>query len=105
MSGTAEEQPRMELPSITDTVTAAMPGLPGEKQTALIAALTEREDRMADLLRMAGHQFGLYPWIVAEVFAQVGIGTAPDTTTRAMIRVQFEQGMEELARQHREQGH
>jgi hypothetical protein len=99
----AVEQPRMELPSITETVRQVTDLNTGQVQ-ALVTVLTEREERMADLLRMAGHQFGLYPWIVAEVFAQVGIGVEPDVTTRAMIRTQFEQGMEELARQHRE-GH
>ena len=62
--------------------------------------LVERENVMADMFRMAGMQFGLYPQIVAEVFAEVGIGTPVDETQRLMIRAQFTALMEELQRQH-----
>lgn len=68
-------------------------------QPALVAALIEREDTMADMFRMAGMQFGLYPQIVAEVFADVGIGTPVDENQRAMIHQQFVTLMQELQQQ------
>lgn len=90
----------MSLPSIHDTIAHALPSLTAEQIQPLTAALVAREDQMADTLRMAGAQFGLYPEIVAEVFAEVGVGTPVDETQRAFIRAQFNSLMEELQRQH-----
>ena len=73
--------------------------LSDEERENLTRVLVAREDEMADHFRMAGMQFGLYPWIVAEVFAEVGIGTPLQQTERDVVRRQFEQGMEELRRQ------
>lgn len=64
--------------------------------TRLVAALVDREDNMADQLRLAGMQFGLYPEIVAEVLAQIGLGTQPDEATRLHIRTQFTTLMQRL---------
>jgi hypothetical protein len=69
----------------------------------LIAALTKREDEMADSLRLAATQFGLYPEIVAEVLAEVGLGTPPSPEARQMIHDNFVNLMERLRREH-EQG-
>ena len=57
--------------------------------SALEAALMEREDGMADLLRLAGAQFGVYSEIVSEVLAQIGIGTPLPEDQRQYIRQQF----------------
>lgn len=62
----------------------------------LEAALVEREEAMADILRLAGAQFGLFPEIVAEVLAQVGIGRPISTEQRAMIHANFHALMERL---------
>lgn len=71
-----------------------------EAVKALGASLLSREDAIADSLRMAGVQFGLYPQIVAEVLAEVEMGTPPNEEERALIRAQFVNLMEELRRQH-----
>lgn len=64
-------------------------------------ALIAREDGMKDILSLAGAQFGLYPFIVAEVLAQVGLGSEPSEEERGYIRQQFTAGMEELQAQYR----
>jgi hypothetical protein len=65
----------------------------------LVQALVDREDRIVEQLHMAGMQFGLYPQIIAEVLATVGLGTPPSVEGRALIRQQFIALMEELQRQ------
>ena len=65
----------------------------------LVSRLTAREDAMRDQLHMAGMQFGLFPQIVAEVLAEVGLGTPPTEEERAMIRAAFVALMEEIERQ------
>lgn len=65
----------------------------------LMALLIAREDNMADHLRLAGAQFGLLPWIVAEVVAELGLGTPLSDEERQMVRQNFVNGMEELRRQ------
>lgn len=70
------------------------------RHEALIAALYAREDNIGDLLRLAGQQFGMYPQIVSEVLAQVGVGTPLDETTREFIRAQFVTLMQQLREQH-----
>ena len=80
-------------------IAEAVPSLTEEERQTLTRVLTVREDVMADHFRMAGMQFGLYPWIVAEVFAEVGIGTPLSEVERGVVRQQFEAGMEELRRQ------
>lgn len=66
----------------------------------LIEALTKREDDIADRLRLAGQQFGLYPEIVAEVLAEVGLGSPPTPEARQMIHDNFINLMERLRREH-----
>jgi hypothetical protein len=60
------------LDSVLDGLSARH--LPGDR-AAIQAALVEREDQVADFLRLAGQQFGLFPQIVAEVLSQTGLGT------------------------------
>lgn len=87
------------LASINDTV-RHVDGLTEEQVAHLTGALVERENVMADMLRLAGMQFGLFPQIVAEVFAEVGIGSPVDEEARRLIHEQFTALMEELQRQH-----
>lgn len=70
----------------------------------LVAALREREDNIADLLRMAGLQFGLFPQIVSEVLAESGLGTPVPAEEREMIRAQFVALMEQIAAANRGEG-
>lgn len=92
----------MSAPTIEATILNAAPELTEAQRQNLARLLIEREDSIADMFRMAGMQFGLYPQIVAEVFAEVGFGTPIDETQRLMIRQQFTALMEELQRQHGE---
>lgn len=60
-----------------------------EDAEALTSALLEREDEMADHLRLAAINFGLYPQIVAKVLMDVGVGTTVSEEARVMINAQF----------------
>lgn len=71
---------------------------------SLIHALMEREQAMADTLRQAGMQFGLFPQIVAEVLAQVEMGEPISTEQRAMVHFQFHGLMEQIAAAQRGEG-
>lgn len=66
--------------------------------------LLEREDRIADLLRIAGAQYGVYPQIVSEVIASIGIGTPPTEEERALIRQNYINLLAWLREQHGQQG-
>lgn len=93
----------METPKVTslDHVLAewmdANPDAVGAEDTALVnlrERLLAREDNMADVLRLAGAQFLMFPEIVAEVLAEVGLGTPIDDDQRMFIRRQFAARME-----------
>lgn len=66
------------------------------RRGAMIRALQEREDAMADALRLAGVQFGLMPEIVAKVLMDVGVGTPPTPEMREYVNQQFAAFMERL---------
>lgn len=70
----------------------------------LVMRLQAREDAIADVLRLAGQQFGMYPQIVAEVIASAELGTTPPEAERTMIRAQFSALMESIARAQRGEG-
>lgn len=57
--------------------------------TELRDALVEREEYVADVLRVAGQSFGVLPQIMAEVFASIGLGMPLSTEQRALIHSQF----------------
>jgi hypothetical protein len=61
-------------------------------------SLVNREDAMAEIMFLAGMQFGLFPQIVAEVLAEVGLGTPKSDGEREMIRASFTNLMEQLRR-------
>lgn len=65
----------------------------------LQAALVEREDIMADLFRLAGVQYGLFPEIVAAVIAEAGLGTEPSPEALSMIQANYAALMERLRRE------
>ena len=62
------------------------------------AELMNREDAIVSILHLAGAQFGLFPQIVAEVLAEVGLGSPKSDEERAMIRRQFAELMEQVRR-------
>jgi hypothetical protein len=78
--------------------------LTDDKARELVQALVDREQAMADTLRQAGMQFGLFPQIVAEVLAQVEMGEPVPTTERAMIHSNFHLLMEQFAAAQRGEG-
>lgn len=94
----------MSGPSIADIVHNHAGSIPYVVQAALIEELQAREDAIADVLRLAGQQFGMYPQIVAEVIASAELGTTPPEAERAMIRAQFSALMESIARAQRGEG-
>lgn len=69
----------------------------------LRAMLRTREDLMADHLRLAAQQFGLMPQIVAEVVAQLGLGTPLSAEERALVQQNFIALMEQIAEAQRQQ--
>lgn len=60
--------------------------------------LLAREDNIADVLRLAGHQFGAMPGFVAEVIALSGLGTPPSEAEREAIHDGFHRDYEEMRR-------
>lgn len=56
---------------------------------ALIAALTDREDKIADNIRMAAIQFGAMPQFTAKVLMDLGLGSPVSEEQRALIDAQF----------------
>jgi hypothetical protein len=69
----------------------------------LEAALLEREDGIADQLRLMGAQLGAMPEFVAKALLDVGLGTPPDEETRAFIERGFTTRLEWLQEQFRRQ--
>jgi hypothetical protein len=89
------------VPSIAAVVDNALPGVSAELRAALILALIEREEMIADVLRLAGVQFGLFPEIVAEVLAQVEMGRPISTEQRVMVHSNFHALMQRLQNEQR----
>jgi hypothetical protein len=75
----------------------------GERQ-ALAVALVQRENEMADKLRMIGAQFGMYPQIVALALAEVGLGTPVTEEELALLRQNYINLIEQLNHQNGENG-
>lgn len=89
------------MTTISEVLEALHVDLDGEWGQQLLTLLTAREDNMADLIRLAGAQFGLYPQAVSKVLMDVGLGTAPTPEARALIDGQFVALMEQLQEEHR----
>jgi len=90
-------------PTINDVV-RHVEGLTEEQYTHLVGALIEREEALKEQLGMAGMQFGLFPQIVAEVLAEIGMGAPMTDEQRAFIRAQYVALMEAIERQQRSGG-
>jgi len=90
---------RAGIASITEVVTRHYDDPASPPPEALIKALTDREDALADVMRVAGQNFGLYPQIVAEVLADLEFGHPLPQAEREMIHHQFDLLMDELRRQ------
>lgn len=88
----------MSVQTINEVITAwVAEGAPPE---VLVSRLYAREDAMVEVMHLAGVQFGLFPQIVAEVLAEVGIGSPVSAEQRQLIRDNFNRLMEQLAREH-----
>lgn len=101
-AGSEERVPVPTLDSVLDRFVDS--AFSAEDREQIQAALVSREDDVADFLRMAGRQFGLYPQIVAEVLAETGIGSAPTPEVREMIHRQFHELMAQVAAAQRGEG-
>jgi len=92
------------IPSIAEVVNEHIADPATPPPESLIHALMRREDALAEAMGMAGMQFGLFPQIVAEVFAELEFGHPRSDEERLMIRRQFEQLMIEIQNQQPPQG-
>lgn len=70
----------------------------------MIADLIQREDLIADMLRLAGSQLGTFPEFVAKVLADVGLGTPVTPEIQEHLNKQFAARMEWLQEQFRNNG-
>jgi hypothetical protein len=88
----------MTMQSIADVVTQAhAEEVPPDVLTARLIA---REDEFALAFHMAGAQFGMFPEIIAEVFAELHFGSPITQEQRAMVHNQFVALMNRLAAEH-----
>jgi hypothetical protein len=98
------EQPQeFSIPTVADVVARHFDESEDEENRAqrLIDALIEREDRIADALRIAGTNLGTFPELVAKVLADVGLGSPVDAETKALLDMQFVQRVNWLNEQFR----
>lgn len=70
----------------------------GAPPEVLTARLVEREEQVADVLRLAGQSYGVLPQIMAEVFAQIRLGTPISTEQRALIHSQYHRVIDAIHR-------
>lgn len=66
------------------------------QREALAALFEAREDAALDYMRLAGAQFGMYPFIVAKVLAQTGLGTPLSDQEQQAIHDAYVAGMNAL---------
>jgi hypothetical protein len=100
MTGVSGEQPVTSLLAVVNSFTEVSP----ETRARMYEALVNREEQMAGVLHLAGQQFGLFPQIVAEVLAEVGMGAPKTTEERVMIHSSFHILMEQIAAAQRGEG-
>jgi|SRR5215831_686142 len=94
----------MSNPSIQDIVFHHFEAHVDAPPEQLVAQLVAREEAMADYIRMAGQQYGLFPQIVAEVLAEIEMGEPIPAEQRQMVLVQYQALMEQVAAAHRGEG-
>jgi hypothetical protein len=70
----------------------------------LIAYLINREDLIADVLRVAGSQLGTFPEFVAKVLADAGLGTPVSPEQQEYLNQQFSNRLAWLQEQFRNRG-
>jgi hypothetical protein len=90
-----------DLVTLEDVVNTQLRDLDDESRRALVNTLQQREDLMADMMREVAMRFGMYPEIVAEALAEIGVGTPIEQTQRDYIRTQFTALMERLQEEYR----
>jgi hypothetical protein len=93
-NGGPERTPVYSLQHVLDH----FPEVDAATRGRMYESLVNREDAMAEIMFLAGMQFGLFPQIVAEVLAEVGLGTPKSDGEREMIRASFVNLMEQLRR-------
>lgn len=98
------EDPRPLVEFSLAHVLGHFPQIPDEVRAELHRALMNREDAIVEVLHLAALQFGLFPQIVAEVLAEVGLGSPKSEAEREMIRRSFTELMEQLQRAQRGEG-
>jgi hypothetical protein len=64
----------------------------------LQADLVDRDNRIADALRLAAARHGAMTQLTAEVICQIGIGDQPDEATRQHIHEQYHLAWAEVQR-------
>lgn len=91
------------LPTIAEVLVKHNVDVDSEWGKSLHEWLVTREDNMADLMRLAATQFGLYPEIVAKVLADLQMGAPITEEHKALIDRQFITLMERLQEEYRRQ--
>lgn len=69
-----------------------------EVRDTLLARLRDREDGIADYLRLAGMQLGMMPGLVSGVIVNSTLGTPLGDEEKLLIAEQFNAAIEELRR-------
>lgn len=90
------------LPTVRDVVDRHRNLIGDTVADQLIADLYQREDLVADFLRLAGTQLGTFPEFVAKVLTDAGLGTPVSTEEQAYLNQQFAARMEWLQQQFRQ---
>jgi hypothetical protein len=88
-------------PTLEETVDQFLTSTPKGQRTkqGFIEVLRQREDQVADYLRLCADQLGTYPEFVAFVMAQARLGTPVDDYGMALLHQQFHSRMEWLREQ------
>lgn len=90
-----------ELVTLDTVINTQLRDLDAESRASLVTTLQAREDLMADMMRETAARFGMYPEIVAEALAEIGVGSPIDQAQRDYIRTQFVALMERLQEEYR----
>ena len=88
-------------PTLEETVDQFLASTPKGERTkqGLIAALQQREDQIADFLRLAADQLGTYPEFVAFIMAQARLGSPVDEEAMGFLHQRFHARMEWIRQQ------
>jgi hypothetical protein len=76
-------------------------GMPEQVQADLVKRLVERDEAMADALRVAADQYGTFPQIVAKVLMDLGLGDPePSDEYTTHVNTQFQELLRHLREEH-----